>query len=140
MDFSSEVLIEFGLNLAGYLLVALLVYLMVSRRRSTQAAARIQSAIVPSSAAPAAPSQIRKESSAPQFISLALNRVGEPAASPLPAGEEPVSGAHLRQANRRAIYAEARRLLARGASSRDLGHKLPLTEAEIELLSAIGNA
>ncbi len=140
MEFSSDVLIEFGLNLTGYLLVALLVYLMVSRRRSTRAAARIQSAIAPPAAASAAPPQIRTESAAPQFISLASNRAGDGRGAPRPAGAEPVSGADRRQANRRAIYAEARRLLARGASSRDLVQKLPLTEAEIELLSAIGNA
>jgi hypothetical protein len=32
MEFSSDVLINFGLNLAGYVVVALLVYVLIARR------------------------------------------------------------------------------------------------------------
>jgi hypothetical protein len=45
-----------------------------------------------------------------------------------------------RQENRRAIYREARRLLAGGQSQTDLSRRLPLTEDEIEMLSVSGRA
>jgi len=42
MDFSTGVIIDFGLNLAGYVIVALLVYVLASRQRRPQPAPAVQ--------------------------------------------------------------------------------------------------
>jgi len=145
MEFSSEILIESGLNLAGYLVVAVLLYLMIGRRSST----RTKQPALPSSpvAAPAptiSPAASAKPRSAdnPVFIPLGAS------ASPTPttktgksvAPDTDVVEQISRRENRRAIYREARRLLALGNSRRELMDKFPLTEDEIELLSVAGKA
>ncbi|MEE9442125.1 MAG: hypothetical protein V3V99_05605 [candidate division Zixibacteria bacterium] len=146
MDFSQDVLIEFGLNLAGYLMVAMLVLLLVNRRQArkdgnatedntnrvkTRTRQKIDALTQPN----------------PEFMSLKKSRG---AASPLDeivekqAGHEeniiPVFTSDDRQKNRREIYRQARRLMAEGKSNHELLEQLPLTEDELELISAVGNA
>ncbi len=135
MEFSSELLTEFGLNLAGYLIVAVLVYNLVSRRSASVGS--VTSKATPHSAAPTPQSVAevrvaRPKSGEPVFVSLAAQAAATPAPTVTPAA--------TRRDNRRAIYQEARRLLATGNSRRELLDRLPLTEDEIELLSLAGKA
>lgn len=150
MDFSSDVLIDFGLNLAGYLVVALLIYMIVKRRPAenrtaakTTSAARPQAVISAGMASSPKLTQVMIE---PEFVSLSETKIGRagadrPKSGALAAGEADgaVSGKWRRQ-DRRAIYAEARRLLARGDSPSDLMTKLPVTESELDMLTATGRA
>lgn len=135
MEFSSELLTEFGLNLAGYLIVAVLVYNLVSRRSPTIGSvtnkATARSMPTPPKSAPEV-RIARPTTSEPVFVSLAAQATASPAPTATPAA--------TRRDNRRAIYQEARRLLAMGNSRRELLDRLPLTEDEIELLSLAGKA
>jgi hypothetical protein len=150
MDFSSDVLIDFGLNLAGYLVAALLIYMIVKRqpvgnRKSVKKTSAAQPQ-APASAITASPAKKIPASIEPEFVSLSDTRKADTAADRRPSGEiaagnagGAVSGEWRRQ-NRRAIYAEARRLLARGDSPNDLMTKLPVTESELDMLTAAGKA
>lgn len=145
MDFSSDVLIDVGLNLAGYLVMALLVYLIVKKHpvndRATyakspaakpEAAATVHSAAMPRKAAPAIE---------PEFVSLlATKRPAAGTGRPAPISADVSVSGEWRRQNRRAIYAEARRLLARGDSPSDLMTKLPVTESELDMLTVTGRA
>ena len=147
MDFSSEVLIDFGLNLAGYLMAAILVYILIGRRLNGAAPA-----LKPGKAAsgPKADAQkgARSESapdltSAPEFVPLVNRRIAalETTAGSVAVPESnPVAAPRFmsRREERRAICREARRLLALGKSRGELMHRLPLTEDELEMLSAAG--
>ncbi len=150
MDFSSDVLIDVGLNLAGYLVAALLVYLILKKHPVNNRTARKRpSASGPNTTASAAgassPVAARPDVE-PEFVSLSETKSAaggndRPAhGATAPAGADvPVSGEWRRQ-NRRAIYAEARRLLARGDSPSDLMTKLPVTESELDMLTVTGRA
>ncbi len=150
MDFSSDVLIDVGLNLAGYLVAALLIYLIVKKRPVDNCAVhKKSSAAKPGAAAsvPGAPSSPKAAAAfEPEFVSLSDIRLAPtgagrraPGSSPSASADAPVSGEWRRQ-NRRAIYAEARRLLARGDSPSDLMSKLPVTESELDMLTVTGRA
>ena len=135
MEFSSDVLVDFGLNLAGYIIVAILLFVLTGRRRKQVKAGAVQ----PASPPPQAPSQARPASAVgasaePEFIALSgsSRQLGKeaPAAPTLPD----------RQKNRRAIYDEARRLLAAGKPHGELLRQLPVTESELDMLTAAGKA
>jgi hypothetical protein len=145
MEFSSEILIESGLNLAGYLVVAALLYILMSRRMPK----RPKTAVPPAGPAVetttplfAAPSARQRSADASVFVPLTSAASAAPSnsitrsATPDQDAVERIS----RRENRRAIYREARRLLALGNSRRELMDKFPLTEDEIELLSVTGKA
>lgn len=143
MEFSSDVLIESGLNLAGYLVVAALLYLLM-RRRTTKPARPSRPAADPAahqSAAANHPVKLRPADGS-VFLPLASATPTTPTAAgsrsltPEPDARKEQS----RRDNRRAIYREARRLLAQGNSRRELLDRFPLTEDEIELLSVTGKA
>jgi hypothetical protein len=146
MDFSTNVIIDFGLNLAGYIIVALLVYVLVSRQRRPQAAPAAQ---LPDNMkmAPARPATYSHAAmtSQPAFVALTSDGrsprfdrvVGD---NDVPSGLPTADPAVSRRENRRAIYREARQLLARGKSRGELLARLPLTEDELEMLSMAGNA
>ena len=149
MDFSSDVLIDFGLNLAGYLIVSLLIYVLVGRRaagRKPAASAQTSAAAARKTAPVAAVRQTVDRDA--EFVPLnvrravVIDRGGQPSAataaaqSERPGSDSPTS----RQQNRRAIYEEARRLLAGGKSRSDLLTQLPVTEGELEMLSVTGKA
>lgn len=146
MDFSSDVLFDFGLSLAGYLFAALLIYMIVKRhliekRRSAEKTSAAQSQAVASADAVSSPKEI-STATEPEFVSLSDTKIIRTAAYRGPSCEieagiagGAVSGEWRRQ-NRRAIYAEARRLLARGESPNDLMMKLPVTESELDMLKA----
>jgi hypothetical protein len=143
MEFSSEILIESGLNLAGYLVVAALLYLLTARRtvRPPRPGKRPTDVVAHQTAAANSPVTVRTADS-PVFVSLAATapsvrtEAGYRSAAPKP----DVLTESSRRENRRAIYREARRLLAQGNSRRELLDKFPLTEDEIELLSVTGKA
>ncbi len=148
MEFSSEILIESGLNLAGYLIVAALLYILMSRR--TPKASRpttlpAGSATAKNASAPVTPSATpTKQRPADQsvFIPLAAGASAAPSndiTRPVTPAQDVVEQISRRE-NRREIYREARRLLAKGNSRRELMDKFPLTEDEIELLSVTGKA
>jgi len=152
MDFSLDVLIEFALNLAGYLIVTLLVFVLVARRRQaskTSTTTGHVNVVIPSvkETTPRA-AVTAKASSGPEFLSLSglparpvkENKGVKPRLASEKVTEKPVSLTVSRQENRRAIYHQARQLLAKGASHRDLLSRLPLTDDEIAMLSATGNA
>lgn len=145
MEFSSDILIESGLNLAGYLVVAVLLYLLIGRRNSTRTKQAASTAGPIATAAPtvshvAAAKQPPADN--PVFIPLAA---GAPAVPSSQSAKSIVPDSDVmeqisRRENRRAIYREARRLLALGNSRRELMDKFPLTEDEVELLSVAGKA
>lgn len=148
MDFSSNVMIDFGLNLIGYLVITLLIYQLNSRRQRRINIAL--PAVSPGKEKQAAPSVPKTEKqvkavSDSEYIPLA----GSLFPSPPKAPQTTVSSENRqtitidrntnRQENRKAIYREARRLLAGGRSGNDLMAQLPLTENEVEMLSASGS-
>lgn len=145
MEFSSDILIESGLNLAGYLVVAVLLYLLIGRRTSKRAK---QIASPDGSIAAATPTVSPATSARPRsadnpvFISLAAgtSTATAPRTAKSVVPDSDVVEQISRRENRRAIYREARRLLALGNSRRELMDKFPLTEDEIELLSVAGKA
>jgi hypothetical protein len=135
MEFSSDVLVDFGLNLAGYIIVALLIFVLTGRRRKQVNAGMV----VPVRTPPQVPSQARPISAVgasgePEFIALSgpPKQIGREA-SAVPALPD-------RQKNRRAIYEEARRLLAAGKPHGELLRQLPVTESELDILTAAGKA
>ena len=147
MDFSQDVIIEFALNLGGYLIVLMLLLLLMKGKTAPKKEqldhvvddnASIE--IPEKSVQPAAPS--RKVD--PEFIAFQEdNRTKKFDNNILPVKEaEPVR--HFTQEekrkNRREIYKEARRLLAKGHSGGDVMRSLPLTEDEVDILSIAGKA
>ena len=149
MDFSSDILFSFGLNLAGYLVAAMLVFVLIGQRRSSKAKVETDIALVSSEEANKAVTRPKTASPvnvpAPEFISLAdqTKRPDDKSVRIHPASSdrgEQVSVAATRRADRRAICREARRLLAKGKSRSELLDRLPLTEDEVEMLSAASNA
>ncbi len=145
MDFSTDILIDFGLNMAGYLTITLLVYVLTRLRRKDKSIAPQQTAInIPAAQPrPSILTPVRPAQAEPTFVSFGGERPGHvgpvvSAARPQVVETQPAPG--TRQDNRRAIYREARQLLARGKSQSELLARLPLTEDEIEMLSIAGNA
>ncbi|MCK5126303.1 MAG: hypothetical protein KAR42_08600 [candidate division Zixibacteria bacterium] len=162
MDFSSQTLIEFGLNLAGYLIVAALVYVLLQKRRtrkelSAEEKIKAQEHVIapepvrislptPRPILPRTPiSPDSKTLHDPEFVSF--RETAQASDRPeiktntfeLPFPPETVIVGNRRE-NRRAIYREARRLLAKGKPQRELLEQLPITEDELEILSVTGNA
>jgi hypothetical protein len=150
MDFSTDVMIEFGFNLAGYLIVALLVYAALGRRRRTATAPVEPKREATPAAVPLAMHRpvFEPRTGQPEFLSLSApthGRAGETDGAPIimrhsddvPAGSLTEA---TRRENREAIYREARRLLAKGKSRGELLDRLPVTEGEIEMLTATGKA
>lgn len=146
MDFSQDVLIETGLNIAGYLIVALLVLLLVNRRQAPK-----EEKAVSNNDNRVKKSKKQKidivSQSTPEF--LALNKSKGVVAEKDIAVEIPaeldentttVFTSADRQKNRREIYKQARKLMAGGKSNNELLEQLPLTEDEVELISTVGNA
>lgn len=145
MELSSDVFIDFGLNLAGYIVAALMLYILTGRRRRRHSEelhgegrgnARAASSSRPENVIVREPAE-----SEPEFIALAGDR--RPAAEgAVGTGRSrmPTSVRATRQENRRAIYHEARRLLASGTAHSEVLDQLPLTEGELELLSVAGKA
>lgn len=146
MDFSQEVLIDFGLNLAGYLLVLIILYVIVSRRKketvresvpeTPPAQTDMPQRIVPRPAVAEALEYVSLDAGRPAAVRA------EPAARKVISDPEPVKTltAASRRENRRAIYQQARRMLQQGGSRNDLLDRLPLTEEELEMISATGKA
>lgn len=148
MDFSFDILIDFGLNLAGYLLVGGLVYLLVTRRRApidkSGAAAKTDRDDALAGRIKEVP-EIMPRPVVTEFIALAdQNRISETVTSKVDAtiDDEPtlIRRDATRRADRRAICLEAKRLLAKGKSHGELLRQLPLTENELEMLSVAGKA
>jgi len=141
MDFSSDVLIDFGLNLAGYLVAVVITYLLLGNSKERKKpAAQTATASFPREGKLPEMQTPASVASDPEYIPLAakkerlskVSRESEPSVYPLtPAA---------RKENRRAIYQEARRLLASGKPRSDLLRQLPLTENELEMLSVTGQA
>lgn len=149
MDFSSNLLIDFGLNLAGYVIAALLIYLLAGMRRQRAAQPNRQEDTASSKCDP----KIRKVNTSPaaagpEFIPLTTARTDGCNANPVKAPGKIAEDADAKtlpatfslQASRRAIYQEARRLLASGKTKSDLLRQLPLTDGELEMLTVAGKA
>ncbi|MCP4568318.1 MAG: hypothetical protein GY841_12135 [FCB group bacterium] len=148
MDFSSDILIDFGLNLAGYLLVGGLVYLLVTSRRTlidkSRAAVKADTDDALAGRIKETP-EIMPRPVVTEFIALAdQNRISETVTSKVDAtiDDTPtlMKRDATRRADRRAICLEAKRLLAKGKSHGELMRQLPLTENELEMLSVAGKA
>jgi len=151
MEFSSNVLIDFGLNLAGYLIAALLAYVLIGRADRTAhmepAAGTIREA-EPDEMNSLPPKPVaHSPKSDPEFLPLTDRARARPGAgrgdarprhSSAVAGDE--GGTDWRGRNRRAIYEEARRLLAGGTSPSDLLSRLPVTESELDMLTVTSKA
>lgn len=138
MDFSQNVMIDFGLNLAGYLIVLILVFLLVRQPRKKPTPP--QSAALPTPIdATDRQRVISRELRATRSVEPAFVELGRPSPAP-PENRKIDESLPNRQHHRRAIYNEARALLARGRTRSELLQRLPLTEDEIEILAATGNA
>ena len=145
MEFSTHILTDFALNLAGYIVVALLVYLLLSKRAN-----RAQSGSDSKPAAAQPTVEFKKvgrpvsQASKPEFISLfGVGSPRMPASAPQQPEPQPDArppAIDNRRDNRRAIYREAKRLLALGGSRTELLATLPLTEDELEMLSVTAKA
>jgi len=148
MDFSSDVLIDVGLNLAGYLVAALLILVIARKKQSKDTDVKESPAATKPQAAASTPvaHQVRKATTVidPEFVSLSETKAAPAGSDRLAAGPAATPGtpvsAEWRRQNRREIYAEARRLLARGDSPSDLMTKLPVTESELDMLTVAGRA
>lgn len=152
MDFSLDVLTEFALNLAGYLIVTLLVFALVARRRqankASAAAGHVNAVVPPVKETTPRTVLAAKADSGPEFLPLSgpqsrptkAIREAKPHLAATEVEERPASLPVSRQENRRAIYRQARQLLAKGESHRELLNRLPLTDDEIAMLSVTGNA
>ena len=148
MDFSSDILIDFGLNLAGYLIVGLLVHQLLIRRLTpvdqSKEALPATTDNAPAPQAEAASEPITR-SAAPEFIFLAEQektsaKVTSQVDATVDDAPAPIGREATRRADRRAICREAKRLLAKGKSQGELMQCLHLTENEVEMLSAAGKA
>jgi hypothetical protein len=149
MDFSSDVLIDFGLNLAGFVIAAVLIYILFGRTRQNMRppAEDSKKIMEVKKIAGEAKDAVVGSRIDPEFIPLSRRIEGkEIIATSSGASKEDVTRPtssmtpEVRRKNRRAIYEEARRLLASGKSHGDLLHQLPLTEGELEMLSVAGKA
>jgi hypothetical protein len=146
MDFTSEIMIDFGLNLAGYLIVALMIYLLTGRRLKSVPASeeQFEAAVASTNGSKVKANPSLKASGAlPEFIPLnqgAVEESPERKVTDSRIGQTASLTAADRKENRRAIYQEARRLLAAGRPRDDLLEHLPLTEGELEMLSVGGKA
>ncbi|MEZ5359873.1 MAG: hypothetical protein R3F48_13725 [Candidatus Zixiibacteriota bacterium] len=145
MDFSTHTLIEFGLNLAGYIVVALLVYILLRRKDSKPASPAKENVEPADTIVIRKDTPIQPKRQEPEFVSLhaRISKPAKPAPRPVATAArlEPESliSANRRE-NRRAIYREARRLLANGRPHNELLESLPITEDELEMLSVAGKA
>lgn len=148
MDFSSNVMIDFGLNLIGYLVTTLLIYQLLSRRQRkikiamptmpmseekqiTRSEAKTDKKVMATKGSEYIPLPDSLFPSRPQSPETTVLSEKKPAVT--------IDRNTNRQENRKAIYREARRLLAGGRSRNDLMERLPLTENEVDMLSVTGN-
>lgn len=144
MDFSQDVMIEFGLNVAGYLAVALLVLLLVRWRDGDKFRAKTRRVGEPirTGDLEITIGDSRAEKTGPEFVALPAGIkatvTGRPALAEISGGR--LASPDERQKNRQEIYRQARQLLARGRSGQELLDRLPLTEQELEMLSAAHGA
>lgn len=135
MELSQEVLIDFGLNLAGYIVVVLLAYVLFrmpqrSRKFKTKPLKTIREEIVRTE-----PSSVRAEKPVlPQSDYIALSGMQSSAPAQSQRSSQP-DVVYNRRKNRREIYEQARKLLSKGKSSAELLEQLPITEGELEMLS-----
>jgi hypothetical protein len=149
MYLSSDVLIDFGLNLAGYVIAGILFLVVWGRReRRIRPPKKMKVSPPPKSTVTLVaeePGNKRTDFN-PEFIPLAnsaqkVSNISDNKRPDLVSHESkrgvPVSFAD-RKENRRAIYQEARRLLASGRPQSDLLQQLPLTEGELDMLSVAG--
>jgi hypothetical protein len=149
MDFSSDVLIDFGLNLAGFIVAAILIYVLLGKaRHNKRPAVNVSNKIMEvKKIAGGAKDAVVGSRIDPEFIPLSQRIEGEKSIAissdtstdDVTRPTSPITP-EVRRKNRRAIYEEARRLLASGKSHGDLLHQLPLTEGELEMLSVAGKA
>jgi hypothetical protein len=150
MEFSSNILIDFGLNLAGYLVAALLMYVLIGRvRPAEQTGSAAEASHEKPRKAMSRPSNeaLQRPRPDPEFIPLADREKSRPDLNREDGGDRSSSsmideqnGIGRRHRNRRAIYEEARRLLAGGASHTDLLSRLPVTESELDILTVTEKA
>ena len=141
MEFSQNTLIQFGLDIAGYLTIGVLLYVLLSRRLSRRDRSdQVEKLPVKPEVKPVP--QVVSERG--EFVNLpepkeekSFKVIETPQSLRLSATKDSTM---TRRENRRAIYQEARQLLANGHSRRDVMTRLPLTETELEMLSAAGQA
>ncbi len=151
MEMSQEMLIDFGLNLAGYLVVVILAYVLFRlphrQRKSSQTAQRDELMPTPpqqTEAKPVAHSSRPSFGPQPDYIELAqmkvqaTERTKQTTQITAETTKNRTTGRDAgfsRRNNRREIYNQARDLLSKGKSSRELLQQLPITEGELEMLS-----
>jgi hypothetical protein len=153
MDFSSDVLIDFGLNLAGFLVVALLLYTLIGKKsargKTPVAAFQPRPVAIPAAPVTLPPPTVKQPAGRdPEFVPLSARNSAASAeverhrpAIAAVVDDGPRRGLSVsRQQNRRAIYEEARRLLAGGKSRGELLSQLPVTEGELDMLTVAGKA
>jgi hypothetical protein len=150
MDFSSDILVSLALNIIGYLVAAALVAIILRNRKLEKE--KPEPKMQTRDADPEMP-PVRKQESpvqindpGPEYISFSeMPRVQTNSANKNTAPDHaPVKSIPhrppTRQENRRAIYREARKLLAKGKTRDELLHRLPVTENELEMLTVAKRA
>jgi len=128
--------------MAGYITIGILLYVLLSRRLSRKS--RSEQPEKPK-VKPRPEAMSRKIVDRGEFVDLPESKDEIPlkvieSNQPLRVAVLNDPAPATRRENRRVIYQEARKLLAQGHSRRDLLSRLPLTETELEMLSAAGQA
>lgn len=139
MDISPQFLTDFLLNFIGYLAagaLAVVVYLFVSRKK----------AAAPTTSTPVGKDHSENDHNAAsahqqrrkiEFVSFAEEPVSSPVADDV---QDPQSGDDiLRRRDRSDVIRVARAMLNAGASTEKIRNLLPVSEAELSLLSMSGD-
>ena len=129
MDLSSSMILDMALNIAGYLAagaLSVIVYSALNNRRTETTAAPVLAANVPA-VTPPRPSESRGS-----FVSLATP-------DPTPCQQKAAPAARPARTDRSDIHRIAREMIKAGASADKIQRVLPISEAELQLLTLKAN-
>lgn len=135
MDFSQQFLIDMAVNMGGYLLaglVSVVIYSLLHRQRHSAAAAETTPNEVPGREAASKPSA-EKETRRIEFIKLDERPNTDSAGTAQEA--EPNAASVGDRRNRAEIIRIARTMLKAGASEEKIKRLIPVSDAELSLLS-----
>ncbi len=137
MDVSQDQLIDLALNLIGFLAAGgllMIVASMFGRRGNKQPVT--DTAETPHTEAPvipAAPAESEEDNSDLQFINLSQSSATPEKETPAPEEQGPAGGVTRR--NRSEIIRLAREMIEARRSTEEIAHSLPVSEAELAMLS-----
>ena len=135
MDISQQFLIDMALNVGGYVLaglVGVVTYSMLHRRRRSTAPADVAPIEVP---APETTSQPTGETESRRIEFIKLGEHQSEATGRTAAESTPQTGANGERRDRSEIIRIARTMLKAGASDEKIKRLIPISDAELSLLS-----